>query len=85
MAYRTEEEKGLSNSFLLGSANQGCGDNQSKQQFLFQRLCTEGDHEHASVDLANILEPITYPQKKNLLAPLSDQNLKTTKSNKQKK
>lgn len=44
-----------------------------------------GWHEHAGLDLANTLGPITYPQKKNLLAPLSNKNLKTTKSNKQKK
>lgn len=36
MVYRSEEEKGLSNFFLLGTTNQGCWDQQSKQ-FLFQR------------------------------------------------
>ena len=43
MAYRSEEEKGLSNSFLLGTANEDCGDHQSEQQSVFQRPCMGSD------------------------------------------
>ena len=43
MAYGSEEEKGLSNSFLLGTTNEDCGDHQSEQQSVFQRPCMGSD------------------------------------------
>lgn len=49
MVYRSEDEKGLSNPFLLGTASQGCWAQQS-EQLLFQRLHW-GWYEYAEVHL----------------------------------
>lgn len=76
MAYRPEEEKGLSNSFLLGPANQGYGDKQSKQQLLLQRPSTEGDTSMPVWIWQTRSGPSPIPRRKIYLLPFLTKTLK---------